>query len=145
MASCTRKLKPGAPFLTYLYYSFDNRPRWFRGVWAVSEPVRSAISRLPFPARRAVTTIIAAGVYFPLARLARLLERGGRRVETLPLSAYRDNSFYTMRTDALDRFGTRLEQRFSRAQIRQMMERSGLTDIRFSERTPYWVAIGRKA
>ena len=27
---CVRKLKPGAPFLLYLYYAFDNRPWWFR-------------------------------------------------------------------------------------------------------------------
>jgi hypothetical protein len=50
-----------------------------------------------------------------------------------------------MRTDALDRFGTRLEQRFTRAEIEVMMRRAGLTDIRFSETEPYWVACGRKA
>lgn len=27
MLDCVRALKPGAPFLTYLYYAFDNRPR----------------------------------------------------------------------------------------------------------------------
>ena len=41
-------------------------------------------------------------------------ERLGTDVRHFPLSAYRDRSFYTMRTDALDRFGTRLERRFSR-------------------------------
>jgi hypothetical protein len=50
-----------------------------------------------------------------------------------------------MRTDALDRFGTRLEQRFSRTQIEQMMITAGLKDIRFSEREPFWVACGIKA
>ena len=49
-----------------------------------------------------------------------------------------------MRTDALDRFGTRLEQRFSRNEIERMMTAAGLTDIVFSEREPYWVACGRK-
>jgi hypothetical protein len=63
----------------------------------------------------------------------------------LPLSAYREASFYTMRTDALDRFGTRLEHRFTREQIRQMMEQSGLDDIRFHERVPYWIACGRRS
>jgi ubiquinone/menaquinone biosynthesis C-methylase UbiE len=33
MADCVRKLKPGAPFLVYLYYAFDNRPLWFRWIW----------------------------------------------------------------------------------------------------------------
>jgi hypothetical protein len=50
-----------------------------------------------------------------------------------------------MRTDALDRFGTRLEQRFSRAEIERMMTNAGLSGINFSEREPFWVAVGRKA
>ena len=33
MADAVRKLKPGAPFLVYLYYDFENRPAWFRGLW----------------------------------------------------------------------------------------------------------------
>ncbi|HEX2763437.1 MAG TPA: class I SAM-dependent methyltransferase [Allosphingosinicella sp.] len=145
MARCVAKLKPGAPFLIYLYYSFDNRPGWFRSLWKSSELFRRRISRLPFPVRKAVTTGIAATVYWPLARSAKLVEKAGLDPDVMPLSAYRNNSFYTMRTDSLDRFGTRLEQRFSRAEIRGMMERCGLKDIVFSGAVPYWVACGRKA
>ncbi len=36
-----------------------------------------------------------------------------------------------MRTDALDPFGTRLEKRFTRDEIKGMMIRSGLSHIRF--------------
>jgi ubiquinone/menaquinone biosynthesis C-methylase UbiE len=145
MADCVRKLKIGAPFLVYLYYSFDNRPGWYRSIWAATDAARKSISRLPFPARKAVTGVIAATVYWPLARLARGLERLGGDVSNFPLSAYRQTSFYSMRTDALDRFGTRLEQRFSRAEIEQMMLRAGLDDIRFSEKEPFWVAVGWRA
>jgi hypothetical protein len=49
-----------------------------------------------------------------------------------------------MRTDALDRFGTRLERRFTREEIRSMMHAAGLDEIAFSERDPYWCAVGRK-
>jgi NDP-sugar pyrophosphorylase family protein len=80
-----------------------------------------------------------------LARIARFIERRGGRVDAMPLSYYRNLGFYTMRTDALDRFGTRLEQRFSRNAIRAIMERAGLKDIRFSDAEPYWVACGIKA
>jgi ubiquinone/menaquinone biosynthesis C-methylase UbiE len=145
MRDCVRKLKPGAPFLLYLYYSFDNRPWWFRTIWRASDLMRRATCRLPFPARKAVTNILAALVYFPLARVALGLERLGVRVDNLPLSAYRECSFYTMRTDALDRFETRLEQRFSRSEIQQMMEDSGLRDIEFRDDVPFWVACGRRA
>lgn len=145
LASCVSKLKPGAPFLVYLYYSLDNRPAFYRLLWRASDAGRSLISRLPFRLRKATTTLLAALVYFPLARGAALLEAGGMNVEQLPLSAYRRSSFYTMRTDALDRFGTRLEQRFSRSEIQAMMEACGLRDVVFSEEVPYWVACGRKA
>jgi ubiquinone/menaquinone biosynthesis C-methylase UbiE len=145
MAACVRKLKPGAPFLVYIYYAFDNRPAWFRAVWRTSELGRAVTSRLPFGLRKAVTSLVAATVYWPLARSARLLEKAGRNVANLPLSEYRYRSFYSMRTDALDRLGTRLEQRFTRAQIGQMMTDCGLTDICFRDGPPYWVACGFKA
>ncbi len=144
LASCVRKLKPEAPFLVYLYYAFDNRRPWFRRVWQISEVGRAAISKMPFAMRKAVTTLIAAGVYLPLSRLALLGERLGRNVDAVPLSAYRHLSFYTLRTDALDRFGTRLEQRFTRSEIELMMKKSGLDHITFREASPYWVACGRK-
>jgi SAM-dependent methyltransferase len=145
MRSCVDKLKPGAPFLVYLYYSLDNRPPWFRGLWRASDSLRKLISRLPFGLRKLVTSGLAAGVYWPLARVAGAGEKAGLDVARLPLSFYRHSSFYTMRTDALDRFGTRLEHRFSRAEIETMMKSSGLTDIRFREGEPYWVACGSKA
>jgi hypothetical protein len=136
------KLKPGAPFLLYLYYRFDNRPIWYRLIWQLSDILRRFISRLPHGARYAISQAIAVLVYWPLARAARGLEKIGVSPEALPLSAYRHSSFYTMRTDALDRFGTRLEKRFTRSEILLMMERAGLTHISFREAEPYWCASG---
>lgn len=143
--SCASKLKPGAPLLLYLYYAMENRPRWFRGAWKVSEIARRRIVRMPPGLKIRVTQLIALVVYFPLARLSRVLEMLGIDVRGIPLSFYRKHSFYTMRTDALDRFGTRLEQRFTSPAIRVMMEGAGLRDVRFSEREPYWCAIGWRA
>lgn len=144
LTACVRKLKGGAPFLVYLYYRFDNRPVWFRVVWKASDVMRRGISRLPNRLRYLVTQGIAAGVYWPLSRVARLLEGVGIAVDPLPLSAYRDKSFYTMRTDALDRFGTRLEHRFTRCEIEEMMGRAGLENIQFHEGIPYWCVLGWK-
>jgi len=143
--ACVQKLKPGAPLLLYLYYAFDNRPAWFRAMWRLSDLFRRRISRLPTRARIATTQLIAATVYLPLARTSAVAERLGMDVSSFPLSFYRRHSFYTMRTDALDRFGTRLEQRFTAAQIRTMMERAGLRDIRFHEGEPFWCAVGYRA
>lgn len=142
IARCSQKLKPGAPLLLYLYYRFDNRPSWFVALWRVSDLVRRGVSRLPHRHKVVVTGIVATFVYWPLARLARLVDRFGLDVDALPLSIYRNRSFYSMRTDALDRLGTRLEHRFTRPEITQMMIDAGLTDVVFSENAPYWCVVG---
>lgn len=144
LRACVSKLKPGAPFLLYLYYAFDNRPKWFRTLWKASDVCRQGISKLPTEGRYAASQFLAASVYFPLARTANALERLGMNVDAFPLSAYRHRSFYVMRNDALDRFGTRLEQRFTAEQISSMMREVGLTNIEFSSSMPYWCAVGRK-
>jgi SAM-dependent methyltransferase len=136
------KLKPGAPFLVYLYYAFDNRPVWFRLLWRASDIVRRVVARLPHGPRYAVSQVIAALVYWPLARSGRFLARFGLRPGSWPLAYYQDKAFYVMRTDALDRFGTRLEQRFSRAQITAMLLDAGFSAIRFSDAAPYWCGVG---
>jgi SAM-dependent methyltransferase len=143
--SCVELLKPGAPLLLYLYYAFDNRPLWFRALWVLTDFARRLIYRLPPVLKHLVTDAIAALVYWPLARLSSLMTALGVNVHGVPLSFYRDHSFYTMRTDARDRFGTPLEQRFTRSQIEKMMFDAGLVEIRFSESAPYWCAVGVKA
>lgn len=145
ITACVKKLKHGAPFLVYLYYAFDNRPIWFRAVWKLSDVLRLGICSLPFGLKRIVADIIALLIYLPSAKLARFLEWFGSNVDVLPLSTYRNHSFYTMRTDALDRFGTRLEQRFTRQQIMEMMESAGLDEIKFNDGVQYWCAVGFKA
>lgn len=142
MMACVAKLKPRAPFLVYLYYAFDNRPSWFRILWRLTDAARKVMARFPFRLRYWLSQFIATVVYFPLARLAYLLERIGLPVEGLPLSAYRRRSYYTMRTDALDRFGTKVEHRFTQREIRMMMEAAGLDQVSFSNEPPYWCAVG---
>lgn len=142
LRSCVAMLKPGAPFLVYLYYAFDNRGPMFRLAWKASDRLRRVIHRLPSGPKHVLTDALALLVYLPLARLSRLLERMGMDVSSIPLSYYRDHSWYTMRTDSRDRFGTPLEQRFTRMQVRQMMEAAGLENIGFSDRAPFWCAVG---
>ncbi|MDB9872653.1 class I SAM-dependent methyltransferase [Alphaproteobacteria bacterium] len=139
---CVKRLKPGAPFLVYLYYAFDNRSIWFRMIWIFSDIFRKIISNLPNGLRYYSSQILALLVYFPLARIARGLEKLGLDVSSFPLSSYKNRSFYTMRTDALDRFGTKLEHRFTRLQIEKMMKKSGLEQITFSEKSAFWTAVG---
>jgi SAM-dependent methyltransferase len=140
--ACVDKLKVGAPFLIYLYYAFDNRPWWFVAIWRLSDGLRKVISRLPNRLRFFASQIIALLIYFPLAKTSSLLENIGLNVNNFPLSGYRNCSFYTMRTDALDRLGTCLEKRFKKKQVLSMMEKAGLERIKFSENMPFWCAVG---
>jgi ubiquinone/menaquinone biosynthesis C-methylase UbiE len=145
IAAIAAKLKPGAPFLVYLYYALDNRAAWYRALWRISNIARVVISRLPHPLRLALSQTIALLVYWPLARGGRALSRCGLSVRALPLSYYADKSFYVMRTDAYDRFCTRLEKRFTRGEIERMLKDAGFIDIQFSDAVPFWCAVGIKA
>lgn len=142
--ACVEMIKPGAPFLVYLYYAFDNRSALFKLAWRCSDLLRREICRQPAWLKHLLTDTLALVVYYPIARFALLAEKMGYGIKSIPLSYYRSHSFYTMRTDSRDRFGTPLEQRFSRDEVAAMMEAAGLSDVRFSDRAPYWCAVGIK-
>lgn len=141
LRTCVAKLKPRAPFLLYVYHSLEDSPTWLYTVWKISDIVRRVISRAPYPMKLALTTAMASTVYWPASRIARIGEAMGCAVDHLPLSQYRRRSFYTMRTDALDQFETRLEHRFAREEARAMMERAGLYRVTFSQ-SVRWAAVG---
>ena len=145
LARCAAKLKAGAPFLLYLYYRFDNRPVWFRAIWRLTDLARRFICRLPLKAKRTVSDGIALSIYWPLSRLSRLLERCGANVANVPLSFYRHTPLVNLKVSAFDRFGTPLEQRFTRLEIEAMMRRCGLEHVCFQETAPYWVALGYRS
>jgi SAM-dependent methyltransferase len=140
----SRVLRPGAPLLLYLYYAFDNRPKWFALLWRISNFARTLISALPRRAKFIVCDLIAFLVYWPLARAGRTLERIGKMPRNWPLAAYRHRSLYVMRNDALDRFGTPLEKRFSKQEISAMLATCGFERVTFSDIEPFWVSIAYK-
>lgn len=144
MDACAAYLKPGAPFLVYLYYNFDNQKPHYRVLWQMSELLRKFVTSLPRGLRNAVCNIIAGVIYWPLAMMAKLGENLGLDVDNWALSDYRHTTFYRMRHNARDRLGTELEQRFSKAEITNMMEKSGFQNIEFMDGKPYWCAVGYK-
>jgi SAM-dependent methyltransferase len=144
LRAIVRKLRPGAPLLLYVYYALENRPDWFRDFFRFADWVRRGIARTPYGVRRVASDILAVTVYLPLARLAYVLEKLKFNVHNIPLAAYRDRSFYTMRTDCLDRFGNHLEHRFTRQQLHALLEDSGMTNIVIPTDEPYWRAVAEK-
>ena len=131
--------------LAYLYYRFDFQPLWFKALWRVSDLARKLISRLPHRLKLVITWPIAILVYLPLARFSGLCEWLGADVTNFPLSYYRGTSVYAMKTDALDRFGTSLEHRFTQPEIWAMFAAAGFDEIEFSPGKPYWCVTGIKA
>ena len=142
--SCAIALKQDAPFLIYLYYNFENRSFLFKFIWRLSDILRRLISILPSKVKIFIAALIAFFIYFPLARLSFILEKMSINVQGMPLSYYRDKHYYFMRTDALDRFGTRLEKRFSKEDITTMLLKAGFKEIQFSNNRPFWVCLERK-
>ncbi len=142
---CSKLLKKDAPFLLYLYYNLENRPFFFRLLWKISNLLRKFLSILPHKLKYIITSLIAIFVYYPLARIAFLAEKLNLDVSNFPLVDYRNKAFYFMQTDALDRFGTRLEKRFSKEEISLMLKEAGFKNISFSGGLPYWVCISYKA
>jgi hypothetical protein len=98
------------------------------------------ISRLPYALRKLIARVIAALIYLPLARTAKLLGSKGKNVSNFPLHHYANMPFVMLQNDALDRFGTRLEQRFSKKEITEMLGNAGfdLSTLKFSDVEPFW-------
>jgi len=140
------KIKPGGFFLCYLYYKLDNKPIFYRGLFWASNSIRWVISRLPYVMRRLIARIIAMVVYLPLARTSKLLAKKGLNISNIPLHHYADMPFVMLQNDALDRFGTRLEQRFSKKEITEMLGNAGfdLSTLRFSDVEPFWTFSVKK-
>ncbi len=146
MQKCIDKLKPGGHFLVYLYYSLDNRGFFFKTLFHISNLMRNIISSFPFRLKKMVCDLLAFSLYLPFIAVARLLQSVGfmECAKRVPLSYYVGKSLYIIRNDSLDRFGTPLEKRFSRERIQHMMTGCGLSNIVFSEKEPFWHALGRK-
>jgi SAM-dependent methyltransferase len=133
-----RGLERCAPLLLiYLYYSLDNRPAHFRALLGAVTLVRGLSSRIRGARLRgALSWLGAVFVYAPLIALGGLLARVGL-ARLVPLQdSYRGKSLGRIRQDVYDRFFTRIEQRFSRAEIRTLEDT--FSEVVISEGLPYW-------
>jgi ubiquinone/menaquinone biosynthesis C-methylase UbiE len=140
-----RVLKPGGFLLVYLYYALDTRGKVYKALFQVVDRLRRVICRAPLPLRRAAAELLAWGIYLPLASLARLLKALRFPFwQRLPLAYYADKRLYILRNDALDRFGTSLEKRFTREEIQVLLREMGLEQIQFSSQAPYWHVLAKK-
>jgi SAM-dependent methyltransferase len=146
LADCVKKIKIGGYFYLYLYYNLDNKGGLFRFLLLLVTGIRKIISALPNIIKKPICDVIAVLIYMPIVLLGRFLKFIGfkKLAEKLPLNGYQNQTFFVIRNDALDRFGTSLEQRFSKKEIEEMMRNCGLDYIKFSDNIPYWHVIGKR-
>jgi ubiquinone/menaquinone biosynthesis C-methylase UbiE len=146
MKDCVKKVKKGGYFYCYLYHNLETRGWWFKTLYWLSNLIRYPVCRLPSGIKRVVCDVLAIIIYMPLVLWVRFLVLIGLRniAKKMPLSAYNNKSFFIIRNDALDKFGTRLEQRFSKKQVEEMMGNCGLSEIVISPMTPFYHSIGKK-
>ena len=78
-------------------------------------------------------------IYLPFSKLSFIFDKLNINTSKVPLSFYKDKSFYTMRTDSADRFGTILEKRFSKLQIKRNDGKENLQNIKFSIKNHFGV------
>ena len=142
----SRRIKPGGVFLCYLYYSLENKPTFYKLIFKAVDGVRRVISVLPQRIKQLVTSAIAALIYWPLARFSKVLNKFGVNTSNIPLHHYADMPFVMLANDALDRFGTSLEQRFSKAEITEMLRAAGfdIATLKFSDSEPFWTFSVKK-
>jgi len=142
----SKKIKPGGYFLCYLYYKVEGKPFYYRLIFRTVDIARRLISLLPHPLIVMLSKIIAVSVYWPLARLSRILFKIGINTSNLPLHHYAEMPFVMLANDALDRFGTSLEQRFNKKEIITMLENANfdLTSLKFSDGEPFWTFAVKK-
>jgi len=140
------KIKSGGIFLCYLYYKVEDKPIYYRAVFRIVNVVRYSISRMPHTLRMFIAKLIAFSIYLPLARFSRFRLKSGKDISNIPLHHYAEMPFIMLENDALDRFGTRLEQRFNKEGIKKMLEAANfdLNTLQFSEAEPFWTFAVRK-
>lgn len=142
----SKKIKHGGTFLCYLYYKVENKPIYYRLLFRIVNISRYLISRLPHPIRMMLAKVIAIFVYLPLARFSRFQMNKGRDISNIPLHHYAEMPFVMLENDALDRFGTRLEQRFNKEDIASMLIDANfdLSTLKYSDEEPFWTFAVQK-
>lgn len=139
-----RALARYAPrLLIYLYYSLDNRGVHFRAMLAGATLIRQILARVRGAMARAMLTeLLMWLLYLPLILIGHLFAPTGLGRFVPLYEGYRGKTLARIRQDVYDRFFTRIEQRFSRQQIREL--RDTFSEITISGGIPYWHFLCRR-
>ena len=139
--SLVAKVKPAGRLRIYLYWK---RSGMAGAILRVVDWARLITNRMPFGLLRAVCWVLSVILWLTVVLPYKVLSAAGvRRHESWPLSVYIPYPFGILYNDQFDRFSAPVEQRWSQAEVRSLMERLGLRNVRV---TPSfgWIAEGTK-
>ena len=147
MADCVKKVKKGGYFFVYLYYNFETRGKSYKVMYFITNGFRNVVSKMPSGLKKFSCDFLAITTYMPVILLGRGLKAIGlkKAAAKLPLAEYQARSFFVIRNDAMDRYGTTFDQRFSKEEVITMMKNSGLENIVVSPISPFYHAVGQKS
>jgi SAM-dependent methyltransferase len=139
-----RRLRKFAPeMLFYTYYSLDNRPFWWRGVFFLVDLLRRLVYRVRNPVfRDGFTWSIAAFVYIPLMVIGHILRPFGLARYVPLFEDHHHLNFRWWRLLAYDRFFCGIEKRVSREEILTLGDT--FSEVMVSPNSGYWHFLCRR-
>ena len=146
LVNCFKRIKPGGYLLCYLYYNLENKSAIYRIIFHLSNFMRRIISKLPKKIKALLCYLIALTIYWPMAKISKIATKFGLDNSNLPLHHYASFPFVFLKNDALDRFGTRIENRFGKVEIVYMLEQAqfNISTLKFSTSEPFYTFLIQK-
>lgn len=140
-----RYLKPGGEIQIYLYWQPERQPIK-RALLAMVTAARHITTRLPHSANYllAFPAAVAAFAFFVWPyRLLRKIPGLRSLAENLPMKQYANFPFRVCVNDQLDRFSAPIENRYTRSEVKDWLQRGNLEESQVNPAYG-WVATGRK-
>jgi ubiquinone/menaquinone biosynthesis C-methylase UbiE len=124
--------------LIYLYYKLDKTALYYRIFFYTADIFRKILSRSKSEKFNIfISYLITIFFYFPFIILVKILNLFKINTKNLPLSFYKNSSFFRVRQDAYDRFFTNIEFRTSKNEIMNIYGKF-YKNINISKKKPYW-------
>jgi SAM-dependent methyltransferase/uncharacterized protein YbaR (Trm112 family) len=136
-----RAAKPGAQIRVYLYWKRQGLAG--AALWLITL-ARKATTRLPFPVLRSLCWLLSVFLTITVVIPYRVFGYlRGEIQDTWPLSVYAKYPFTVLYNDQFDRFSAPIEKRYSRDEVKALLESVGLKDVQVHARFG-WIADGIK-
>ena len=135
-----RTLKPGGTLLIYVYEDFERRGWWWQSALGLVNAIRRPISELSPAGIRRVCSAMAPLVYVSCTLPSRYFSWA----KNFPYPASQNPTLRSLVPDLYDRMAAPIEERYSEAGARALVEQAGCT-VKASAYIRGWAVWGEKA